>query len=53
MEEKHVIIIRLINSIEEMLDIFEERETEDEEFAIPREIAESLREELNEMLWNY
>lgn len=50
MDEKNVIIIRLVDNIEEMIDILEENEREDEEFAIPREIAESLREELNDLL---
>lgn len=50
MNEKLVIITRLVDNIEEMIDILEENEREDEEFIIPREIAESLREELNDLL---
>jgi len=49
-EDKQIILKQLVDSIEEMIDILEEKELQDEEFVIPREIAESLREELNEMI---
>lgn len=44
------VIRRLIDNIEEMIDVMEEKERDDEEFAPPRELAESLREELNDLL---
>ena len=50
MDEKEVIITQLVDSIEEMIDKLEEKERDDEDFTIPREIAESLREELNDLL---
>jgi hypothetical protein len=50
MDEKAVIITKLVDGIEEMIDTLEEHEREDEDFVLPRELAESLREELNELL---
>lgn len=52
MEDRSVVIKRFLETIEEMIDMLEEleRDDESESFSIPRQMAEDLREEFNDMM---